>query len=136
MKRLPHILVALLLGAARPAAAQIVGSWQGTSTCVDLVRFPACKNETVIYDVTAAGGTDTVTIRADKIVNGEREFMAELTFIKQGDGSWIGEFQNPRYHGRWILVIQGDAMTGRLEDLPARTPVRSLSLHRAKDGER
>lgn len=133
MKRILLLASFLALGAARTTAAQIVGSWRGTSTCVDLVRFPSCRNETVIYDVTAAG-KHTVTIRADKIVDGAREFMAELTFIKQGDGTWVSEFQNARYHGRWILTIQGDAMTGRLEDLPARTLVRSLSLQRVKNG--
>lgn len=132
MKRISLILVAFLLGAAGPGAAQIVGSWQGTSTCVDPVRFPACRNESVIYDVTAAG-KDTVALRADKVVDGVRESMGELTFVKQGDGSWVSEFQSQRYHGRWILEIQGDAMTGRLEDLPARTLVRSLSLHRSSE---
>lgn len=131
MKRL--LLVAFLLGAAHPAAAQIVGSWQGTSTCVDLVRFPACRNESVIYDVTTAG-KDTVSLRADKVVDGVRESMGELTFVKQGDGTWVSEFHGPRYHGRWILVVQGDAMTGRLEDLPARTLVRNVSLQRVKEG--
>src|SRR6478736_203902 len=131
MKRILLLALCFALSAGRPAAAQIIGSWRGTSTCVDLVHFPACRNETVIYDVTA-GGKDTVSLRADKVVDGVREFMGELTFVKQGDGSWVSEFQSPRYHGRWILMIQGDAMTGRLEDLPARTLVRNVSLRRVK----
>src|SRR4051812_41741362 len=59
-------------------ASGLVGSWRGTSTCVDRVHFPNCHDEEVIFDVVARDSTgDTVTVRADKIVQGHREFMGE-----------------------------------------------------------
>jgi len=39
---------------------------------------------------------DTVTLRADKVINGAREFMGEFDFARAPDSSWVAEYQNPR----------------------------------------
>jgi hypothetical protein len=79
--------------AASSQAVDIIGSWRGTSQCVDKMHFPACKDEQVIYDVVAKGrARDTVTVRADKIVNGVREFMAEFDFRRAADSSWVADY--------------------------------------------
>lgn len=132
MRQLTPFLLALL--AAWPSAAQaqkstIVGSWHGTSTCVDKVKFPACNDEEVIYDVTAVG-EDTVTVRADKVVNGQREFMGEFQFGQGPDGSWIAEAETPRYHLRFVITVEGDVMTGRLMRLPDQALSRRMALRR------
>jgi hypothetical protein len=126
----------LLLGtaAASVAAAQspILGTWRGTSTCADKVAFPACNDEVVIYVVKATEGrSDSVTVRADKIVGGDREFMGEFQFGSSSPGTWQSEFQTARYHGRWTLTIEGTQMTGTLVDLPSGRLVRRVSLQRA-----
>ena len=128
------VLFVVLLSSAHHLDAQtslIVGSWHGTSTCVDKVHFPACHDEEVIYDVRVRPGTaDTVDLRADKVVNGVREFMGELVFVRHADGSWSAALQGSRVPGRVELAINGIAMTGRLLELPSERVIRRMSLRR------
>lgn len=125
-----------LMAFGEPAAAQaaappaILGTWRGTSTCVDKVAFPACHDEVVIYDVRAQPGTDSVIVRADKIVNGARDFMGELTFGRDSTGAWVAEFRGPRAHDRWTLVVTGDGMSGELIDPASGRRVRRVALRR------
>ena len=130
MRLLTTIPLILLAAWASPAHAQespILGSWHGTSTCVDKVMFPACNDEEVIYDVTMARG-DTVTLRADKVVNGAREFMNESQFVRGDDGAWTAELETPRYHLRLVITVERDVMKGRLMTLPDQVLVRRMSL--------
>jgi len=137
--RIAGIVALLLLAGVDVTTAQtgsIVDSWQGTSTCVDKVQFPACNDEQVIYDVSAQPGTaDSVLIRADKIVNGSREFMGEFTFVRGAGDQWWAEFQGGRGTGRWELSVQGDTLTGRLLALPSGSVVRRVSLRRRLGGD-
>jgi hypothetical protein len=132
MRLLTTIPLILLAAWASPAQAQespILGSWHGTSTCVDKVKFSACTDEEVIYDVTTARG-DTVTLRADKVVNGARVFMNESQFVRGADGSWIAELETPQYHLRVVISVEGDVMKGRVMTLPDQVLVRRMSLRR------
>jgi hypothetical protein len=129
-------LVSLLLTVGPgPAAAQIatiVGTWRGTSTCVDKEHFPACQNEQVVYEGRLTHDSpDTVTIRADKILNGAREFMGELLFAPQADSSWTAEVQTPRAHFLVRLRRVGDGLTGVMTDLPSGRRIREIVLERA-----
>ena len=118
--------------AATARSGAIVGSWRGTSTCVDRDHYPACKDEQVIFDVRPRDNApDTVTIRADKLVNGAREFMSEDDFTRQTDSSWTVEIRAPRFHGRLTLQIAGNRMTGTLMDLDSERRVRAMALERA-----
>lgn len=113
------------------AQSPILGTWQGTSTCVDKVAYPACKDEVVVYVIQPLGaGADSVTVQADKIVNGARISMGDLQFGRAGEGTWLAEFQTARYHDRWTLTLEGDRMTGTLVDLPSGRLVRNLTLRR------
>jgi hypothetical protein len=130
-----HPLAALALALAwAPPTAQdldILGSWRGTSPCVDQAHFPACKDEQVIYDIQRkVTARDTVTLRADKVVNGGREFMGEFDFARSPDSSWVAEFQNPRVHFRIVLRVRAARMTGHLTDLPSGWRVREITLER------
>jgi len=50
-------------------ASGLVGSWRGTSTCVDREHFPNCHDEEVIFDAVARGNTgDTVTVEGRSII--------------------------------------------------------------------
>ena len=109
----------------------IVGSWRGTSICVDKVQFPACKDEQVIYDVRRKGSApDTVTLRADKVVNGVREFMAEFDFSRAPDSTWVTTYENPRIRIRIVLRVGGSRMTGVLTDEPSARQVRAIAVER------
>ena len=110
--------------------AEIVGSWRGTSICVDKANFPACNDEQVIYDVRRKGsGRDTVTLRADKVVNGVREFMAEFDFHR-ADSTWVAEYQGARVRIQIVLRVRAGHMTGVLTDEPSGRRVRDLTLER------
>ena len=115
-------------------ADRIVGTWRGTSTCVDRVAAPACNDEVVVYEIErSAGKPDSVTTKEDKLVDGKRVPMGVLEF-KRGvtEDAWLTEFETPRVHGRWELLLSGDQMTGTLLLLPSKTVVRRMSLVRDK----
>jgi hypothetical protein len=131
---------AFLLVAAYPAAtaaqapttADILGTWRGTSICVDKAAFPACHDEEVVYEVRpAAQSPDSVLLRADKVVNGVREFMGELVFGRGPGGEWSSVFQSPRFRARWTVRVEGRRMSGALIDLPSGRQVRAVTLQRS-----
>jgi len=112
-------------------AAALVGSWHGTSKCVDLEHFPNCHDEEVIFDAVNRGGSgDTVTVRADKIVQGHREFMGELDYVRGKDGLWVAEFRNERVQIRLTLRVAGNQLIGQLIDVPSGRLVRDQNLTR------
>lgn len=112
-------------------ASGLVGSWRGTSTCVDREHFPNCHDEEVIFDAVARGSTgDTVTVRADKIVQGHREFMGESNYVRGSDGLWVAEFRNERVHLRLTLRVSGSQLIGRIIDVPSGRTVRNQTLRR------
>jgi hypothetical protein len=130
-------LILLAVVAPANAAAQdstrasLVGTWHGTSTCVDKEAFPACHDEDVIYVVQpVAASPDSVTVRADKVVNGTREFMGELAFGRGARGEWSSVLQSARFRGRWTLSVDGDRMSGALVDVPTGRRVRAVLLRR------
>ena len=129
-----HAVLAILTFAgisARTQQADIIGSWRGTSLCADKEHFPACKDEQVIYDARAKGTSrDTVTLRADKIVNGAREFMAEFDFHCVADSSWVADFQNGRVSIQITLRVRGTHIVGTLTDVPTGRRVRDIALDR------
>jgi len=124
-------LIVLLALTLLPQAGGLVGSWHGTSTCVDREHFPNCHDEEVIFDAVARGTSgDTVTVRADKIVQGHREFMGESNYVRGADGLWVAEFSNERVHLRLTLRVQGSKLLGHIIDLPSGRTVRDQALTR------
>jgi hypothetical protein len=133
--RLTFAAATVVLGLAwNPALSQsgeIVGSWRGTSLCVDKEHYPACKDEQVIYDaVRKASSRDTVNLRADKVVNGVREFMGEFEFSRAPDSSWIAKYENPRVRLRIVLTISAEHMSGFMLDEISGRRVRKMALDR------
>ena len=116
---------------ARFQHPDLVGSWRGTSTCVDKVHFPACNDERVIYDAQQKGtAPDTVTLRADKVVNGVREFMGEFDFHFAPDSTWVAEYRNPQVRIRIVLRVRGAQLTGFLTDEASGRRVRAIAAER------
>jgi hypothetical protein len=106
-----------------------LGTWRGTSTCVNREAAPACTDETVIYEVRRADAPDAAVLKADKIVDGQRVSMGELAFhYSQKDACWRSEISTPRVHAVWCLTIEGRVMTGSLRQLPGNTEVRKVQL--------
>jgi hypothetical protein len=131
------VLLVLLSGGAERAGAgdssqaAFLGTWRGTSLCVNRELAPACKDETVVYEVQPARKPGTVTLKADKIVDGKREPMGDLDFAYDAaEGCWRSEFETPRVHGVWCLVVEGDGLKGSLRVLPQNASVRDVQLKR------
>jgi len=116
------------------AADEIVGSWSGSSVCVDLQAAPACNDETVMYDISASPGKpNMVTVNADKVVEGKRGSMGVLEFTHDAkSGSWTSELDTPRLHALWRLTVKGTMLTGTLTLLPSKAVVRKIDLRKVK----
>lgn len=127
--RLLVALVCLASQAARPA--DILGTWRGSSICVDRAHDPACTDEQVIYQVDSlASPTGPVRMAADKIVNGVRRPMGVFRLnYDSTTRAWSVEF-HARFNARWSFTLQGDHMTGTLVELPAGRLVRRVTTSR------
>ncbi|MBV9926060.1 MAG: hypothetical protein JOZ96_13665 [Acidobacteria bacterium] len=143
MKRVGVSLFCLVLCGlclTRATAAQgddisrLVGNWSGESVCVNREKFPACKDEQVIYRVVVAEGkSDTVTVTADKLVNGKPETMGVIDFVYDARKQTItGEFKNSRVHVSLEFVVKGDTLEGGFYSLPDRTQVRRVKVQKDK----
>ena len=116
---------------AQSPAQAILGTWHGTSICVDKQVDRACKDVEVIYEIdSAVGPRGPVRISADKIVNGARDNMGvfRLTYDSTAD-LWFADF-NTRIRARWTFVPHGNSIVGDLSELPARRLVRRIAVRR------
>src|SRR6476661_5639529 len=95
---------------------EIVGTWSGSSVCVDRQAAPACNDEQVVYEINASPGKpDTVTSNADKVVDGKRVPMGALEFTHDAkSGRWTSELETPRVHAIWRVTVNGAMLTGTL----------------------
>ena len=132
-------LTASSLPAGEPAAPaapggrardEIVGTWRGSSLCTDRQAAPACKDEQVIYEISATPGkADTVTVKADKVVDGKREPMGAHDLTRDAsDGGWTTEYETPRVHFTWRLTVTGKKMQGAMTLVPSKAVVRKMDL--------
>ena len=114
--------------------AEIVGTWSGSSVCVDRQALPACTDEQVVYEINAIPGKpNTVTARADKVVDGKRVSMGILEFTRDAkSGSWTSEYDTPRFHALCRLTVNGAVLTGTLTVLPTKAVVRKIDLRNDK----
>lgn len=129
------LLSMLVAGAASAAGtgdlSHFLGTWRGTSTCVNRQVAPACNDETVVYEVERSDKPQTAIVKADKIVDGKRLPMGDLEFVYNAkEGCWHGEFTTPRAQGVWCLVVDGTNLTGSLRVLPENAEVRKVELKR------
>ena len=109
--------------------SHFLGTWHGTSTCVNRQVAPDCKDETVVYEVGRSDKPQAAVLKADKIVDGKRVPMGELEFVyREKEGCWRAEFTTPRVQGVWCLAVDGRNMTGGLRVLPENAEVRKVEL--------
>ena len=114
--------------------SKLAGDWSGESVCVNKEKFPACNDEHVVYHVAVASGkTDTVTLAADKIVNGKPVAMGTFDFVyDERKQTLTSEFKNDRVHIIFELAVKGDVLEGTLSTLPEKTLVRHIKVKKDK----
>jgi hypothetical protein len=111
--------------------SELIGTWRGTSTCADRVAAPACRDEVVVYDFTAGEEPGSVHWKADKVVDGQRQFMGEFDLVYDtGDRCWAAEFTTPRFRLRWCVVVDGGHLTGTGRQLPEGQTIRKIDARK------
>jgi hypothetical protein len=118
---------AMLAFVAAPTSAQdqVAGVWRGESICAS--DRAACVDERVVYYISViAEKPGVVSIRADKIVNGQD--------VTMGTGEWKHDAEHhalvwdtPRQI--WLLKIEGNTIKGTLT-LADKTIIRRMTLVR------
>ena len=106
------------------APKDISGNWEGQSLCT--VPSSPCHNEHVVYRISQdKGGAGHYTIGADKIVNGQQEFMGDLPCTYDPGKGYL-RCLSPDV---WEFKVNGDTMTGTLK-LVDGTLYRKISVRK------
>lgn len=114
-----------------PGAAQLIGTWRGTSTCSDRVAAPACSDEKAVYQFTPGPKPGIVHWKADKVVNGQRETMGgEDLAYDTPEACWKVQIDGPRVKIVWRLSVNGGHMTGTARLLPGNETIRKVDLRK------
>jgi hypothetical protein len=113
-------LAQLPAGASNP-----VGVWRGTSLC--RVHPSSCNDEIVVYRITRVNASDSLSIDARKIVNGQEVEMGVLGCRLAASGAQI---TCTMPNGVWRFTIRGDSLVGELR-LPDNTKYRDISAVRS-----
>jgi hypothetical protein len=125
------ILVASLQAPTAHDRTEILGTWQGTSTCTDRIAAPACSDEVIVYEVTPGAAPGMAHQKAFKIVNGQRDLMGEMDFTYSADDHcWRAEFTSPRLTSVWCLAVTGSTMRGSAWLMPGKKVVRVVSAQK------
>ena len=111
-------------------ASKIYGTWTGESICANKKKFPACKDEQVVYHFSkSTADAAKIHLAAEKIVNGTNELMYEQEFtFDAAQNTLTGEFTVNRFHGVWEYKVAGDTMEGTLKILPEKTLARQIKV--------
>src|SRR5262249_35470262 len=98
-------------------AIAIAGDWTGTSTCTNLKLAPACHDEVAIYHFTTVS-ENTVSLVAEKIVDGKPEYMGEFDMTIEGS-RLTHEMVDGQGRGvLWEFNVDGDHISGTAKMLP------------------
>ena len=96
-------------GRAQSAPSSVLGEWHGRSTC--LVKPSACHDEVVVYEIRRDSVfADTLVMKADKIVNGARDWMGDLRC-----GWHAPTLACPIRGAVWRFTQHGDSLAGVLD---------------------
>ncbi|HXA86957.1 MAG TPA: hypothetical protein VNZ47_17865 [Candidatus Dormibacteraeota bacterium] len=103
----------------------LIGDWRGDSICV--VRDSACRDEKALYHIKKVGSpSDRLTLRADKIVNGEPVNMGTIDCIYAAERKTLTcEFAKGVIH----LTLRDTYLDGTM-NLTDGTLWRNISLKR------
>jgi len=111
-------------------AAKIYGTWTGESVCTDKKKFPACKDEQVVYRFSKSDAdAKKIHLAAEKIVNGKNEPMGEQDFtFDAAQNTLTCEFTINQTHGIFEFKVTADTMEGTLKILPEKTLAREIKV--------
>ena len=107
------------------AAPSAVGVWRGTSLC--LVRPSSCNDEIVVYRITRMKTNDSISVDANKIVNGQEEEMGVLSCQI---GTPSTQLTCAIRNGVWHFTVRADSLVGELR-LPDNRKFRDVRTARA-----
>jgi hypothetical protein len=128
--------VVVALSSGSPAHTQtseidrLVGDWRGESICVNKEKWPACKDEVVVYHIKRVADKPlTINLSADKIVNGKPENMGDFDFVYDAEKETLtSEFKNERVHLTLEFAVKGDVLEGGIFSYPDRTQARRIKV--------
>ena len=128
-------LVALSFSISSVAAdkSPVIGTWEGESKCT--VPDSPCHDEHVIYTITAGPG-DELTSKADKVVNGERQYMGSLPCRYDSAARRLTCVAEGRKPVDWVFIVSGDTMTGTLTLRNEHQLYRRIRVERQRESKK
>lgn len=110
---------------------KIIGTWHGTSLCMDKAVDQRCKDEEVLYIFKPIiGFPDSVTLNASKIVQDTLDWMGDLGFRRvEGTNRWESDLSGRR-PARWSFDVRDSVITGTLVELPSMRLIRRVWVGR------
>jgi hypothetical protein len=105
------ILALATFAAAGSDKVPVIGTWEGESKCA--VPDSPCHDEHVIYTIEQGAGEE-ISMKADKVVNGERQYMGTLPCRYDAQGKRLTCVTEGARPGDWLFIVSGDTMTGTL----------------------
>jgi hypothetical protein len=91
------------------------------------VRPSPCKDEIVVYRITRVNATDSLSIDARKIVNGQEEEMGVIGCRFAAPGA---QLTCTMPNGVWRFAVRGDSLVGELRS-PNNTKYRDVNTARS-----
>jgi len=150
MRIYPAVCIVLLLSSAEALAArsatrsatwpasdnaEVVGTWEGESKCT--VPNSPCRDEHVVYRIAAKKDNPaTLTIDADKIVDGSAQFMGSLDCEYRANRSILSCTAHTPKQDDWEFQVSGEAMTGTLKLGVEKTLYRRVTLRKTHAKEK
>lgn len=127
MKKLV-LAIAMLSAAAlaQPKAIPVAGTWEGESVCQ--VPKP-CTTEHVIYEITGSA-PDQITIKADKVVNGERQWMGAIACRWSEKDQMLRCPMEGRRPADWVFHLGGNTLSGTLTMRDEKLLYRKVEVRR------
>jgi hypothetical protein len=125
------LLLLVILPSGNGQTSSLAGDWTGDSICVG--NNPSCHDEKVVYHISVDGADPTkVKIGADKIVNGQPEFMGDINLkYDAAKQTLIGDLQSARYRGVWEFSVKGNVIEGTLSVfMPEKTVGRRIKVQK------
>lgn len=122
------LLFGLVAWAQPMPASLVLGTWEGESICQ--VPKP-CTSEHVIYEI-KRGSQGQLSLTMDKVVNGEREWMADLKCAWVPTERKLSCPMEGRKPGDWVFTLAGDTLNGTLTLRENNLLFRKISVRRTK----
>src|SRR5215510_12613711 len=111
MRCAPLVVASVIMAVAASDKLPVIGTWEGESKCT--VPNSPCHDEHVIYTI-AAGTNQELSLQADKVVNGERQYMGTLSCRYDATAKRLTCVTEGAKPGDWVFTVSGDTMTGTL----------------------